>query len=257
MTDVVVSQDRQRTLATLLGCPLEQIQVIYNGVYPKVLLGLSAEGQALVSRLNLLESDLILLMPVRITKAKNIEYAIHVAAALKARGCRPKLVLTGPPDPHDEESVAYFRTLQELRRDLGVEEEMRFVFESGPDPDEPFTIDAQVVGDLLRVSDAMFMPSHAEGFGMPVLEAGLVGVPILCTDIPAAEEIGGEGVILFDADEDPAHVAELILAWVERSPAHRLRRRTRQNYTWRAIFQRDIKPLLKHGEHSFGRKSNT
>ncbi len=244
MTYVVVSQDRQRTLATLLGCPLEQIRVIYNGVDPKVLLGLSAEGQALVSRLNLLESDLVLLMPVRVTKAKNIEYAMHVVAALKTRGYRPKLILTGPPDPHDEQSMAYFRTLQELRSDLDIEEEMRFVFESGPDPNEPFTIDAEVVGDLLRISDAVFIPSHEEGFGMPVLEAGLVGVPVVCTDIPAAEEIGGEGVILFDADKDPVHVAELILAWIERSPAHRLRRRTRQNYTWRAIFQRDIKPLL-------------
>ncbi|MFQ5812230.1 MAG: glycosyltransferase family 4 protein [Anaerolineae bacterium] len=245
MTYVVVSRDRQRTLATLLGCPLEQIHVIYNGVDPKVLLGLSAEGQALVNRLGLLESDLVLLMPVRVTKAKNIEYAMRVVAALKARGCRPKLVVTGPPDPHDEQSMAYFRSLQELRSQVGAEEEMRFVFESGLDPDEPFTIDAQVVGDLFRVSDVMFMPSHREGFGMPVLEAGLVGMPVVCTDVPAAEEIGGEGVILFDADEDPSHVAELILAWIERSPAHRLRRRTRQNYTWGAIFHRDIKPLLR------------
>jgi glycosyltransferase involved in cell wall biosynthesis len=250
MTYVVVSRDRQRILASLLGCPLEQIHVVYNGVDPKVLLGLSAEGQTLVTRLGLLESDLVLLMPVRVTKAKNIEYALRVVAALKARGCRPKLVVTGPPDPHDEQSMAYFRTLQGLRRQLDIVEEMRFVFESGPGPDEPFTIDAQVVGDLLRVSDAMFMSSHTEGFGMPVLEAGLVGVPVLCTDIPAAKEIGGEGVILFDADEDPAHVAELVLAWIERSPAHRLRRRTRQNYTWQAIFQRDIEPLLgKGGDH--------
>jgi len=246
MTYAVVSRDRQCTLAALLDCPLEQIHVVYNGVDPKVLLGLSAEGQSLVSRLNLLESDLVLLMPVRVTKAKNIEYALRVVAALKARGYRPRLIVTGPPDPHDEESMAYFRTLQELRKRLDVEEEMRFVFESGPDPGKRFTIDAQVVGDLLRVSDVMFMPSHTEGFGMPVLEAGLVGVPIVCTDIPAAEEIGGEGVILFDADKDPVHVAKLILAWIERSPAHRLRRRTRQNYTWQTIFQRDIKPLLRH-----------
>jgi glycosyltransferase involved in cell wall biosynthesis len=246
MTYVVVSRDRQRTLASLLGCPLEQIHVIYNGVDPKVLLGLSAKGQALVNRLGLLESDLVLLMPVRVTRAKNIEYALHVVAALKARGCRPKLIVTGPPDPHDEESIVYFQSLQELRKRLDIVEEMRFVFESGPDPSKPFTIDTQAVGDLLRVSDAMFMPSHTEGFGMPVLEAGLVGVPVVCTDIPAAEEIGGEGVILFDADKDPVQVAKLILAWIERSPAHRLRRRTRQNYTWQTIFQRDIKPLLRH-----------
>lgn len=241
---VVVSERRRRTLAKLFGCPPDQIHVIYNGVDPEVLLGLSPDGRALVTRLGLLESDLIMLMPVRVTRAKNIEYALRVVAALKARGCRPKLVVTGPPDPHDAQSMAYFRSLQELRERLGVVEEMRFVFESGPVPDQPFTIGAQVVGDLFRVSDVMFMPSHREGFGMPVLEAGLVGVPVLCTNVPAAEEIGGEDVTLFNASEDPAQVARRILAWAEGDPAHRLRRCVCQNYTWQAIFQRDIEPLL-------------
>ncbi|MDH4136874.1 MAG: glycosyltransferase family 4 protein [Anaerolineae bacterium] len=241
---VVVSQSRRRTLAALLGCSPERIYVIYNGVDPEVLLGLSAEGHALISRLGLLESDLVLLMPVRVTRAKNIEYALHVVAALKARGCRPKLIVTGPPDPHDAESMAYFEALQALRRQLDVEEEMRFVFESGPDPDQPFVIDERVVGDLFRVSDVMFMPSHREGFGMPVLEAGLIGVPVVCTYVPAAEEIGGADVILFDAAEDPTHLTRRILAWAEQNPAHRLRRRVRQNYTWHTIFHRDIKPLL-------------
>ncbi len=245
-TDVIyvtVSHQRQRTLAELFDCPSEQIHVIYNGVNPDVLLGLSAEAYALVTRLGLLESDLVLLMPVRVTRAKNIEYALHVVAALKAHGYRPKLIVTGPPDPHDAESMAYFQTLRALRRQLDIEEEMRFVFESGPDPDQPYLIDERVVGGLFRVSDVMFMPSHREGFGMPVLEAGLIGVPVVCTGVPAAEEIGGEDVTLFDA-EDPAHVAVQILAWAEQNPMHRLRRRVRQNYTWRAIFHRDIKPLL-------------
>jgi glycosyltransferase involved in cell wall biosynthesis len=245
VTYVVVSQRRRRTLAALLGCPLEQIRVIYNGVNPDVLLGLSAEGYALVTRLGLLESDLVLLMPVRVTRVKNIEYALQVVAALKARGCRPKLVLTGPPDPHDTEIMAYFQALQALRKQLDVEEEMRFVCEADPDPDQPCLIDEQVVGDLFRVSDVMFMPSHREGFGMPVLEAGLVGLPVVCTYVPAAEEIGGADVILFDAAEDPAHLASRILTWAEQSPVHRLRRRVRQNYTWHEIFHRDIKPLLE------------
>ena len=132
MTYVVVSQRRQQELAGLFGCPAEEIRVVYNGVDPQALLGLSAEGAALVERLGLLDRDLVLLMPVRVTQAKNIEYALRVVAALKARGCRPRLVLTGPPDPHDAESMAYFRSLQALRGELGVEEEMRFVFESGP-----------------------------------------------------------------------------------------------------------------------------
>jgi glycosyltransferase involved in cell wall biosynthesis len=245
VTYAVVSKRRQQELAGLFGCPPEEIRVIYNGVDPQALLGLSAEGAALVERLRLLERDLVLLMPVRVTQAKNIEYALRVVAALKAHGCRLRLVLTGPPDPHDANSMAYFRSLQALRRELGVEEEMRFVFESGSDPDKPYLIDAGVVGDLFRVSDLMFMPSHREGFAMPVLEAGLAGIPVVCTGVPAAVEIGGEDVILFDLNEAPERLAGRILDWAEGSRVHRLRRRVRQGYTWQAIFRHGVEPLLR------------
>jgi glycosyltransferase involved in cell wall biosynthesis len=249
-TYVVVSRERQRELAGLFGCPPELIHVVYNGVDPQALLGLSPEGIALVERLGLLDQDLVLLMPVRVTQAKNIEYALGVVAALKAQGCRLRLVLTGPPDPHDAASMAYFGSLRDLRRALGVEEEMRFVFESGRDPGEPHLVDAGVVGDLFRVSDLMFMPSHREGFAMPVLEAGLAGIPVVSTAVPAAVEIGGADVILFERDEEPDRVAARILAWAEDSPVHRLRRRVRQAYTWRAIFARDIEPLLRPPEEA-------
>jgi glycosyltransferase involved in cell wall biosynthesis len=248
VTYVVVSKRRQRELAGLFGCPADEIRVIYNGVDPQALLGLSSEGAALVGRLDLLDQDLVVLMPVRVTRAKNIEYALRVVAALKLRGCRPKLVLTGPPDPHDADSIAYFHSLQALRRELGVEEEMRFVFESGSDLDEPYLIDVDLVGDLFRVSDLMFMPSHREGFAMPVLEAGLVGIPVVCTKVPAAVEIGGEDVILFDREEAPECLAERISAWAAGSAVHRLRRRVRQNYTWQAIVRRDLEPLLRRRE---------
>jgi glycosyltransferase involved in cell wall biosynthesis len=242
---VVVSKRRQKALAELFGCAEEQIRVIYNGVDPQNLLGLSPEGNDLITRLALLEQDLVLLMPVRVTQAKNIEYALRVVAALKESGSRVKLILTGPPDPHDAKSMAYFRDLQTLRAELGIEEEMRFVFESGPSPGEPYTIGERVVGDLFRVSDLMFMPSHREGFGMPVLEAGLVGIPVITTDVPAAREIGGDDLIVFSLDREPADLAAQILAWAEKSQAHRLRRRVRQDYSWRAIFECDIEPLLR------------
>jgi glycosyltransferase involved in cell wall biosynthesis len=242
---VVVSQERQADLAGLFGCPPDQIHVVYNGVDPAELLALSPEGQALIDRLDLWQADLILLMPVRVTQAKNIELALEVIAALKARVAHPRLILTGPPDPHDEASIAYYRSLQARRQALGVDAEMRFVFESGPDPNQPYLIDLSVVSDLYRVADVMFMPSHREGFAMPVLEAGLVGIPVVATAVPAAQEIGQPDVLVFDLADSPAQVADRILAWVERDPIQRLRRRTRQRYTWQAIFQRDILPILK------------
>jgi mannosylglucosylglycerate synthase len=245
---VTVSRERQQELANLFGCAPEQIRVIYNGVDPQELLALSDTGLDLIDRLNLWESDLNLLMPVRVTQAKNIELALHLVAILKEKGIHSKLIVTGPPDPHDSMNMEYFRTLLHLRRQLGVFHEMRFVYESGPSPEEPFIVEMPIVADLLRVSDALFMPSHREGFGMPVLEAGLAGIPVFCsTRVPAAKEIGGQDVLTFSPDADADQVASLILNWVENSPLFRLRRRVRQGLTWRGIFHRQILPLLDSG----------
>jgi glycosyltransferase involved in cell wall biosynthesis len=245
VTYVTISQQRQQVLAEVLDCPVEKIRVIYNGVDPAVLLGLSPEGRQLVDRLDLLDDDLVLIMPVRITRAKNIEYAMKVVAALKARHCRVKAIVTGPPDPHEADSLNYFHSLRDLRRRLQVEAEFRFIFESGPTAGEPYFIDGQVVGDLLRASDVMFMPSHREGFGMPVLEAGLTGQLVACTDVPAALEIGGGDVMRFDLADDPERTADRLLSWEQKNATHRLRCRVRQDYTWPAIFRREIEPLLR------------
>jgi len=247
VTHVTISQQRKDALVGLYGCPAEAIHVIYNGVDAAELLGLPDAGRELVERLDLLAADLIILMPVRVTQAKNIEYALQVVAALKAEGVAVKLVLTGPPDPHDEKSMTYFRSLQKQRNELGLQDDMHFVFESGPDAEQPYLISLDMVFDLYRVADVMFMPSHREGFGMPVLEAGLLGLPVVASDaVPAAEEIGGEDVLRFGLDLPPQSLAKELTAWVNGDKRLKLARRTRQNFTWEAIFESKIEPLL-HG----------
>lgn len=246
---VAISEARKQELLTLNGFTPDHVRVVYNGVDPRSLLGLSEEGFHLIERLGLLESDLNLLMPVRVTQAKNVEYAIQLAAALKGTGIDPRLVLTGPPDPHDESSMQYYRQLLQLRRDLGVDREFRFVYESGEESSQPVLIDQTVVGELFRVADFMFMPSHREGFGMPVLEAGLVGIPVIATSVPAAVEIGEEDVLVISTNTSPEVLADQILIWLQDDPVHQLRKKVRQKYTWKSIFQQQIEPLLAKEPH--------
>jgi glycosyltransferase involved in cell wall biosynthesis len=220
-----VSKERQRELADLFRSSPEKIRVIYNGVDPGELHGLSNAGLSLINGLNLWDSDLNLLMRVRVTQAKNIELALRVVAAIKERGIRLKLVVTGPPDPHDSKNMEYFQSLLALREQLEINDEMRFVYESGPKSTKPLMLQMPLVAELLRVSDALFMPNHREGFGMPVLEAGLVGIPVFCADrIPAANEIGGQDMIRFSPEASPNHVAQIILqSYEQNSVNHRLR----------------------------------
>jgi len=50
--------------------------------------------------------------------------------------------------------------------------------------------DAEMV-PLLKGASALLLPSFAEGFGFPLIEALELGVPALCSDIPALRETGG------------------------------------------------------------------
>jgi glycosyltransferase involved in cell wall biosynthesis len=245
VTYVVVSEKRQRELADLFEVTPKRIRVVYNGVDPSILLGISELGQKIIDRFGLLHSDLNLLMPVRVTQAKNIEFALQVVASIKKAGIMVRLVLTGPPDPHDERSMAYFRQLQTMRSDFGLDDEMHFVFELDSPRDSGTILSLEVVGDLYRVCDAVFMPSHREGFGMPVLEAGLAGLAVFSSPVPASQEIGAAFVKIFPFDAAPEKVARLILDWAQGDLTHLFRRKMRQKYTWQAIFDHDIRPLLE------------
>ena len=156
-----------------------------------------------------------------------------------------RLVLTGPPDPHDPASLDYFRSLQQLRDDLGLQKTMYFVYENSQTAGLPLLVDELAVADLLRASDVMLMTSHHEGFGMPVLEAGLLGVAVASTQVPAALEIAAGNTLLFDKQDDPLRIADKLLDWTQSNPQQRLRRLVRKEFRWEVIFRSKILPLLE------------
>jgi len=244
ITYVVVSKERQQTLAKLFGCPDEAIHLVYNGVNPAEILGLSTEGIQLSQRLQLFNADMLLLMPVRVTQAKNIEYAMQVIHELRNFFNDPRLIITGPPDPHDPNNMAYYAALLDMRKYYHLESNVHFIYSSGIDSDKPYLISNKVVGDLYRIADLMFMPSHREGFGMPILEAGLAGVQVMSTAVPAAVEIGSKGVELFDADAPPRKTADSIIAWAEENLEFQFKKKIRKQFTWEIIFKEHIVPLL-------------
>jgi len=59
------------------------------------------------------------------------------------------------------------------------------------------------IGTLLRRARALLCPSFAEGFGMPVTEALLCGTPVICSDLPALREAGGDVPDFIDPLDGP------------------------------------------------------
>ncbi|KZB82612.1 glycosyltransferase family 4 protein [Amycolatopsis regifaucium] len=101
----------------------------------------------------------------------------------------------------------------------------------------------------LRGASVLAMPSRAEGFGLPLIEAMAVGVPVVHSDVPALVEVaGGAGVVVPVGDAQAlANALEELLGHPEQAAALRDGGLIRSSeFTWRraatalwALHQRD------------------
>ena len=74
----------------------------------------------------------------------------------------------------------------ELRRQAG--ERVRFLG----------WVDDAALDSLYRAATCFVLPSLAEGFGLPVLEAMARGTPVVCSDIAPLREVAAEAALYFD-----------------------------------------------------------
>jgi glycosyltransferase involved in cell wall biosynthesis len=78
-------------------------------------------------------------------------------------------------------------------------------------------VDDDDLSAILRRATVLAVPSRAEGFGLPVLEAMAVGTPVVHTDVPALVEVaGGTGLVVpcGDADALASALSEVVNASV-------------------------------------------
>ncbi|MDW4498006.1 glycosyltransferase [Sulfitobacter sp. D35] len=53
-------------------------------------------------------------------------------------------------------------------------------------------LDDAALRRLVSGAAALLFPSHAEGFGLPVMEAAALGTPVICNDLPVLREVMGD-----------------------------------------------------------------
>jgi glycosyltransferase involved in cell wall biosynthesis len=237
--NVTVSPARRTELARIYGISETAVSVVTPGIDPREFLKWSPLTQELVGRYGLLEADILLLLPARITRRKNIEMGLRIVASLRAvTGLDARLIITGPPGPHNPTNVDYLDSLYKLGRGLALSGAVHFLYELYAQ------LSSTVVADIYGLCDALLFPSKEEGFGIPMLEAGLARLPVFCSDIPAFRATGEGAAHFFDLNEDPAAVAARVAEVLERDPANRLRRRILNDYTWQRIVEDKLMPLL-------------
>ncbi len=94
---------------------------------------------------------------------------------------------------------------------------------------------------LVAGARALVLPSFAEGFGLPVLEAQAAGTPVACSDLPALRETAGDAAVLFDP-HDAASIAEALNTLLgDEEKRNSLRKKGRERaarFTWDAAAMR-------------------
>lgn len=243
---VTISDPRQTELAALIGLPPEAIRMIPPGVDPAGFGRWTPLAATLAERLSLLEADGVLLLPARITRRKNIALAVRVLAELRAQsGADYRLIVTGPPGPHNPANPGYLGELLALREHLGLTQSAHFLYAEG-EGGQTLIPDDDTVASLYQIADALFFPSLQEGFGIPILEAGLARLPVFCADIPPLRATGAPYAHFFDPQQaDPAAIAAQLLAVLSADSAFGLRRRTLHRYRWATLIRERLIPLLQ------------
>ncbi len=236
---VTISESRRRDLAALLGIPADSITVVPGGVDLPEPPDPGSPTLGSPGGIALAELEPLLLAPARVTPRKNIELAIRVVGVLRGTGRPAGLIVTGPVDPHDRAERSYLERLLALRHELGLDDAVLFLAhgEAGQPSDE-------LLDDLYRASDVLFLPSWDEGFGLPMLEAAVHGLPIVCADLPSLRELGGDAAVFITPAADPGDAAQAVLEAIDRGPSAAMAQRVREEYAWPVIYRCHVEPLL-------------
>lgn len=223
----------------------KKITDVPDGIDPPEFFQLAPDLAKIVREQNLYEADLIMVHPSRLIPRKNFELGLRVVCALKDAGVNVRYLITGVYDPHEPRNLKYYSELKKKIKNFNITREVLIISDYPMKNGKKITPDHMFIRDLYFIADILFMPSISEGFGIPLLEAGMAKLPIVCSDIPPFMEIGEDHVCFFSITDTPEKIAEKILNFLATISTHNMYRRVIEKYAWDAVYINHIRPLLK------------
>ena len=194
---IAVSENTKRDLMRLYGVAEERVSVIYEGIGNSESGENSAESigdsklSSFVSKL-FSDSCRYLLFVGRVETRKNVARMVGAFDIFKRKyGTDHKLVLAGKP------GYGY----KKIREVVSESAHAKDILELG-------YVSEEEKRKLLRHATGFLFPSLYEGFGLPVLEAQSVGVPVLTSNTSSLPEVSGAGSTVL---VDPLSIKDIAL----------------------------------------------
>ncbi len=192
------------------------VQVVHHGINPIFLTEAGFNTNAEILHKNNIQKPFIIAVG-RIEHKKDSVGLIKAFERAIEMGYKGSLVLVGKPGfgYHDVESVIKKSAVK------------NYIFII------PWLESVDLVA-LMRQADALAFPSLAEGFGLPILEAMTLGVPVIASDLPVLHEVGGSAtkyVPVGDTEQLAGAIIEVTQP-VNQARYRLLGRERAQNFSW-------------------------
>lgn len=191
---IVASEWARQDVVSHLGIPSSKIAIVE---VPPVLRAYPVPDAATVeeTRLELHLPPRFIYYPAQTWPHKNHIRLLEAIALIRDRhGVDVDLVCSGSQNAH-------FAEIERTVRRLRLQERIRFLGFV-----EPIEIQS-----LYRLARCMVFPSLFEGWGLPVVEAFSVGLPVACSNVTSLPAMVGDAALLFDPRDVDA-IAEAMLA---------------------------------------------
>jgi glycosyltransferase involved in cell wall biosynthesis len=230
---------------------IRAVKVIPNGINVEEYEKLDETTIQLREKLGLRWGDYVILMPIRVLPRKNITLGLRIIYELKKLigEHRVRLLITGPIDPQATiNGEIYPEYLTNMIQQLNLEEDVLFIhdlimFKRLYEQDK---ISKWGIADAYALADLILITSEEEGFGLPVLEAGVARKPLFVSRIEPFEELLTEEIDahMFGLNDRPADIAFKIFRHFLSDIVQYNFNNTISKYRWSVIINEQMLPFL-------------
>jgi glycosyltransferase involved in cell wall biosynthesis len=198
---IAISECTKRDIVSFFHIPEEKIKVIYQSCHQIFKEEIPEEVKQATSEKYQLPSTFLLYVG-SIEPRKNLLLAVK---ALKKLPENIHLVAIGKSTPYQSKVIAYARK-------SGLESRLHLK-NSFPFEDLPI---------IYRLSSLFLYPSFFEGFGIPIVEALMSGVPVIAAKGSCLEEAGGPGSIYIDPENETELAGKIVEVLGDKSMAQEM-----------------------------------
>jgi glycosyltransferase involved in cell wall biosynthesis len=222
---IAVSGYTKTVIVERLGVPPERIAVVHHGVSDRFRRPPDQAIRGLRRRFGLVRPFLLFVGTAE--PRKNLLRLLDAYAARRASGDRElEFVIAG-------KSAWGSRALRERIAALGLDREVRLLGH----------VDGGTLPALYAAAEVFALPSIAEGFGMPILEAMACGTPVIASHSTAMPEVYGDAALGFDPMDSDAIAAALARARDDRDLRRRMVERglaRARSFSWLETARRTV-----------------